>query len=146
MSRRTTLVAVALVLAFLAPMSAAYALWSRTASTTTNVSTAPPVPPAAPAISCGAHAGNGLFTITWTNGSGLTYSVHRSTTTNTDAAYASQATGTTSPYTASVADGTTTFWRVRAGDGVSTSGWSNTLRLVRNGNGNGSTTCTTVSP
>ena len=132
------------MLAFVAPMSTAYALWSRTATASLAVAVAP-TPPAAPAIDCGSYAGNGQYTITWTNVSGLTYTVHRSTTTNADASF-TQLSGTwTSPYTASVTDGTTTFWRVRASNG-STSGWSNTVRLVRSGSGNGSITCTKVSP
>jgi hypothetical protein len=145
--RRTTLVGVGLVLAFLAPMSTAYALWSSTATASLDVSVAgAATAPSAPTISCGGFVGNGQFSITWTNVSGLTYSVHRSTTANADPSYSSQAASTTTPYTASVANNSTTYWRVKANNGTLTSGWSNTLRLERSGNGNGSISCTGVSP
>jgi hypothetical protein len=144
--RRTTLVAVGLVLAFLAPMSTAYALWMRTASATVDVSVQAGSPTlAAPTIQCGAFTANGAYTMTWTTVSGLTYTVYRSTTTNADASYTSQTASATTPYTASMPNGTT-YWRVRATDGTTTSGWSNTLQLTRTGNGGPSHACTGTTP
>jgi len=97
--------------------------------------------PSAPVISCGAYVANGTYSITWTAASGVTYSAHRATGTNTDAGYTSVTTSATSPYPATVATGVTTFWRLRATNASGTSGWSNTIQLTRSGNGATNHTC-----
>lgn len=134
--RRTTLVVVGLVLAFLAPMSTAYALWSRTATATTNVSVASsgaPAAPAAPVLSCVSSSGT---SVTWT-ATGTTYNVFESVD------------GTLWPSTPAL-QGTllTTYARVPFPSGNSEARWyrvvavnsggtsavSNVIKVSRNGN------------
>ena len=74
-TRRTTLVVVGVVLAFLVPMSTAYALWSRSASATVNVSVQAAVAaPSAPVLSCVSTSGTSM---SWT-ATGTTYHVFES--------------------------------------------------------------------
>ena len=144
--RRTTLVVVGLVLAFLAPMSTAYALWSRSATATVNVSVAAAATPApaAPAITCQPRDGS-TISFSWTVVGGLTYTVHQATT-NADANYsAGSAPSGSGTHLVTPASGSTTFYRVKASNGTSTSGWSNTVRVVR-GAGASTITCTSVIP
>ena len=96
-------------------------------------------------ISCGDFESNGTYSITWSPVSGTTYLVYRSTGANVDSSFVQQATAGGS-YTASLANPSTTYWRVKAMHGLVVSGWSNTLKLVRNGNGRGSITCESVTP
>lgn len=102
--------------------------------------------PVAPVISCGAFQSNGNYSFTWTALDGLTYSVHRSTGPNLDGSFATVTATGNSPYTASLANPSTTFWRVKATNAAGTSGWSNTLRLARDGNGINSIDCDAVTP
>jgi len=143
--RRTTLVVVGLVIAFLAPMSTAYALWSRTASATLNVSVAAPgPPPAAPTISCQPRTSS-TISFTWPVVGGLTYTVHDAGS-NADASYSAGSTPSGSgAHVVTPASGTTRFYRVKANNGSSTSGWSNTVRVTRTG-GTSTIACTGVTP
>jgi len=143
--RRTTLVVVGLVLAFLAPMSTAYALWSTTASATVNVSVASTVtpPPAAPSIACQPRNGS-TISFSWTVVGGLTYTVHEATT-NADASYsAGSAPSGSGTHVVTPVTGVTTFYRVKASNGTP-SGWSNTVQVTRTG-GASTIACTPVTP
>lgn len=105
-------------------------------------------PPAAPMLACGTFQSNGVFSFAWPTLSGVTYTVYRSTTTNADASFSvvPAPPAHTSPYSAALANPSTTFWRVKATNPAGTSGWSNTVRLTRTGNGNGNHVCALVTP
>ena len=132
--RRTTLVVVGLVLAFLAPMSTAYALWSRTASATVNVSVASSTPaaPASPVLSC--VSANGT-SITWT-ATGTTYNVFESTdgTSWPGPALVSGTSATTynrNPFPAG--NSATRYYRVVAVNSGGSSSPSGVVKINRNG-------------
>ena len=133
--RRTTLVVVGLVLAFLAPMSTAYALWSRTATASVNVSVAASTPttPTAPVLSCVSASGT---SISWT-ATGTTYHVFESAdgTTWPPAALVQGTSATTynrSPFPAG--NSATRYYRVVAINGGGSSTPSNVVKINRNGN------------
>ena len=131
--RRTTLVVVGLVLAFLAPMSTAYALWSTTASATVNVSVAAAPAPATPVLSC--VSANGT-SISWT-ATGTTYNVFESTDgTSWPGAALVQGTSATTynrtPFPAG--NSATRYFRVVAVNSAGSSTPSNVVKINRNGN------------
>jgi hypothetical protein len=137
------------VLAFVAPMSAAYAVWSRTATASLGVTVAAaPVgpPPAAPALTCQSRDGSAV-SFTWPVVAGLTYTVHQAST-NADASFGSGTapTGSGVHTLTPAANAPAIFYRVKASDGTSTSGWSNTVSVVRSGNGANTVACTQVTP
>lgn len=118
--------------------------WSAAPTLTIPVTINQPQQPVTPTITCGSFQSNGVFSFGWTDRSGESYTVHRSTTTNADASYSVVTTSASTPYQATVAEGTS-YWRVKSATTTS-SGFSNTLRLVRNGNGSNSIVCTPVTP
>lgn len=132
--RRTTLVVVGLVLAFLAPMSTAYALWSRTASASVNVSVAAAATtPTAPVLSCVSASGT---SISWT-ATGTTYNVFESAdgTTWPPAALVQGTSATTynrNPFPAG--NSATRYYRVVAVNSSGSSTPSNVVKINRNGN------------
>jgi len=132
--RRTTLVVVGLVLAFLAPMSTAYALWSRTASATVNVGvvSSTPTAPSAPELSCVSVSGT---SISWT-ATGTTYNVYESAdgTMWPPAALVQGTSATTynrNPFPAG--NNATRYYRVVAINSGGPSTPSNVVRISRNG-------------
>lgn len=145
------LLATLLVLAFVAPGTVAYALWSGTSTATVSVSIAAPsssspTAPAAPTLACGSRQNNSEFSMSWTSPAGASaYDVYRAAS-NTDASYGVVAAGAGSPYAASLADGETFYFRIKARNASGPSPFSNTIKVVRQGNGNGNFTCTSVTP
>ena len=130
-TRRTTLVVVGLVIAFLAPMSTAYALWSRTASASVAVTVASP--PSAPVLSCVSATGT---SISWTS-TGTTYHVYESTDGTTwSGTPLVQGTSATSynrnPFPNG--NGATRWFRVVAVGPGGSSAASNVIKIARTGN------------
>jgi hypothetical protein len=126
---------------FLAPASVAYALWSTTATATMAVTTAT----ATPTLSCGGRLNNNAFSMSWSAVAGTTAYTTFSAPSNSDAAYVAQSTASGTSANLSIGANGTTYWRVRV-TSPSTSGWSNTLSITRNGNGRGNFTCVEVTP
>ncbi len=144
--RRATLILVLGLACFLAPMTAAYALWTASATGTMNVSTAFAPVTTAPTLSCVSSPSAGTYRMSFTNATHATsYTVYRSTTTNATASYTSLATNATSPYTTpSAPNGSTCFYRVKGVNSLGEGPFSNTLRVVRSSAG--AMTCTAVTP
>ena len=133
-ARRTTLVVVGLVIAFLAPMSTAYALWSRSASATVNVSVqAAAAAPSAPVLSCVSATGTSL---SWT-ATGSTYDVYESgSATSWPPGALVQGTSATT-YTVGTsgwAQSEVRYYRVIARNSGGASSPSNVIKISRNGN------------
>jgi hypothetical protein len=98
---------------------------SRSVAVTVNA----PVPaPTAPALSC-TTAGSGL---SWTAVSDVTYAVHRSTAAG--GPYSPESTNATSPYVPSLNGQSATYFTATASNAGGTSGPSNIVKIVRDGN------------
>jgi len=93
----------------------------------------PVVAPSAPQLTCGTRNNNDI-PFTWVAVSGETYTVHRSTTTNTAGAFSPAPTppAYTTPYVVNMPDNITTrYYRVSATNSGGTSGFSNTVEIKR---------------
>lgn len=127
-SRRTTLVVVGLLLAFMAPMSAAYAVWGRTAGATVDVSVRAV---ADPVLSCVLSSGT---TLSWT-ATGARYHVFESVDgavwPATPLVQTSLTTFTRTPFPSET--GATRWYRVVAVTDSGTSAASNVIRINRTG-------------
>lgn len=105
----------------------------------------PVVAPAAPQLSCGTRTDNDI-PFSWTAVSGETYTVYRSTTSNTASAFGTAPTppAHATPYTVAMPSNNTTVWfRVTATNSAGTSAFSNTVEMKRV-NGAASIVCTRV--
>ena len=144
--RRTTLVVVGLLLAFLAPMSTAYALWSSTATASLDVSVAGALPPAptSPVLSCVSSGGT---SISWT-ATGTTYDVFESSNgTSWPGPALVQGTSATTYNRTPFPPGNnaTRYYRVVAVNTGGSSSPSGVVKISRTGN-SPNFTCTAVNP
>jgi hypothetical protein len=113
---------------------------TRTIPVTVNAAAVPAVPPL---LGCLPRDG-GNISFTWAPETGLSYTLY-SASVNQDANYVS-AGAVTPPHSVAPGQNTTTFYRVKATNPAgATSGFSNTVRVLR-GNGASTITCTLVSP
>lgn len=101
--------------------------------------------PAAPVLTCASGSGSSTgYTFSWpavTDATG--YTVHRSDTTNTDAAFGQVASQAATSWTALVGGSQTSYVRVKAVNAAGSSAYSNTLRLIKT---TGNVTCSEVTP
>jgi len=147
--RRSAVIAAILVLAFVAPMSVAYAMWSTTATATLNVSVAAPAAPVptAPQTSCDVRKSDNQYTFKWspsTSGNPTSYRVHKAA--GSTGPFVDQG-AATSPYDASIPDNGTTYWRVTAVNAAGPSPSSSTLVITRNkASGPAVFTCAVTTP
>ncbi len=102
--------------------------------------------PEAPTLSCGSRASNNTYSLSWSAVPGATsYTVYQASS-DSDSSYADLTTTPLQTATVTLSSDGTRYYRVTASGAGGESDFSNTLKLVRKGNGNGNFVCTEVSP
>ncbi len=118
--------------------------WRTTRTATAPVSTA--AIPDAPVLSCGSRSSSSTYSLSWSAVSAATsYTVYRASS-NNDASYDELTTTSSQTATITLSSNGTRYYRVTATGAGGESDFSNTLKLVRQGNSNNNFECTGVSP